>query len=764
MNLVRFCKSIGAYAAALSLVSGSIVGADSSRHQHSNPDSCCKKVKKHLRKAEKKLESIEQLELRLNKSAPTPITQKNVDKAGGVLLLTHSGDYCLSENITGTLVVGANTVCIDLCCHTLNAAGRPNAIVADGYQGLKIFDGRIIGSTDAAIAVDNYSSVELFKLVLFNNALDGIRQTLCTDVSVHDVDFINTNSGERAIWFDTCDNINMKNCNASGFLSTIGAIVQLDSCHNASVQDIDVSFNTKTAGANVTEFSPGTAFVSVTESHGIDFVHVKANNNTFNNSIPVADQSNHHRTAEAINFVSSHNCSLHRCETSNNTDVVGSVATPITEDSILSLNGCSGFIITEHQCNDNTCPTAISSFIGIALYGSSESILEKCQANTNLVDELYVLPGVFAQMHGIWVAGFGGGGSQDNVLRNCQANGNRVNKGGEGRSPGAFNPGLVAGVRMNGTGHVIDGCQANHNSMGDSPEFTLIFGFLKSADNNGVLSNSTADNNVGGERAYGISLHPLNFGFIFGADQIISNCSASSNGNYGISTGLFSDPLPEFAANVVISNCVCHKNGTGSGPAAGIIVLNPAQDRSIVIKNCQIADTGTSASTIAAGIHAITATNVVIEDCNIFNTVADGDGHGILFDTLNDSKIIRTQVHGNQNSGVELVGINKNVLILESIAIDNDKGFSVSAGSTLIHGVIQDNKAIGNAAAGFEHAATLPSPFDTGYQRNYAQNNGVNYSITNPIQIFTYSIPGATYNLVPNGASNFPTQANISAS
>ncbi|MCE5294040.1 MAG: right-handed parallel beta-helix repeat-containing protein [Chlamydiales bacterium] len=755
MKLSVISKSVSAFVATFCLVSGSLAASS---------DSCYQDVRDQLQNANAKLDRIKQLEHRLSQEAPTPITQKMMHEADGTLVLKHSGDYCLTENICGTIVIEANSVCLDLCCHTLNAKGEPNAIIAADYQGLKIFDGRIINASIAAISIDNFSAVELFKLILNNNALDAIHITNSTDLNVHDIDFINDNSVERALWFDTCNNITVTHCNATGFLSTIGAIIQLDGCNAASLQDVDVSGNTKTAGANVNEFSPGTAFVSVAFSSGIHFVHVKVNNNTFNNSIPIADQSNHHRTAEAINFVSSNSCSLHRCETSNNIDIVGSGATPITEDSILSLSECSGFIITEHQCNNNTCPTAIISFIGIALYRSSESILENCQANTNIVDELYVLPFVFAQMHGIWVAGFGDGSSQDNVLRNCQANDNTVNKGGAGRSPGTLNPGLVAGVRMNGTGHVIDGCQANQNSMGDSPEFTLIFGFLKSADTNGVLSNSTADNNVGGERAYGISLHPLNFGFIFGADQIISNCSANSNGNYGISTGLFSDPLPEFAANVVISNCVCNKNGTGSGPAAGIIIVNPAQDRSIVIKNCQIADTGTAASTIAVGVHAITAANVVIEDCNIFNTTADDTGHGILFDTVSDSKIIRTQVHGNQNSGIELQGVNSNVLILDSIAVDNDKGFSVADGSTLIEGVIQGNRAIGNQTVGFEHAAVLPAPFDTGYQNNYAQNNGVNFSIIHPIQIFTYDIPTATYVLVPNGASNYPTQANIDAS
>lgn len=720
-----------------------------------------KSLKKELKSVHKKLDDITKLELRLNKMAPKPITQKKIDEAGGTLVLNCSGDYCLTENVTGALLVHADSVCIDLCCHTLNADGRANAIVADGYQGLKVFDGRIINSTSSAISVNNYSAVELFKLILTDNTNNGLLLANSTDVSVHDIDCINDGAGERALWFDGCDNILVNHVNASGYLSTIGAVMQLDECSSALIENVNVTDNRKTAAADANEYSAATAFVSCIYCDGIDLVEVKANNNIFDNSVPLADQVNHWRTAEAINFSFCTNCSLYRTESCNNTDLVGSQSTPLTEDSMLSLHNCSGFMIREHQSNNNSCTTAISSLIGLALFETTESVLDGCQANANSADELYVLPGVFAQLHGIWVAEFPD--SRNCVVRNCQANNNRVNLGGEGRSPEAFNPGIVAGIRMNGSGHVVDFCQANNNTMGDYPEFTLVVGILKSADTNGVLSNSTANDNTGSETAYGIAIHPLDFGFVFGANQVVRNCQANFNGNYGISTGLFSDPLPEFALNIEISDCVCLNNGIGPVDAAGIIVINPGPDRSIMIKDCFISDTGTSEAFSAVGIYVITATNVVIEDCNVFNTTADEFGDGIVFDTVTDSKILRTQVHGNQNSGIELTGVNTNIMILDSIAIDNDVGFSVASGSTLEGGIIQGNRALGNTTIGFEHAAVLPAPFDTSYQGNYAQDNGTNYSISNVIQIHTYAIPTATY-VFSAGGTNFPTLTNIDAS
>jgi len=213
----------------------------------------------------------------------------------------------------------------------------------------------------------------------------------------------------------------------------------------------------------------------------------------------------------------------------------------------------------------------------------------------------------------------------------------------------------------------------------------------------------------------------------------------------------------------VITDSVFNRNGNNSTDAFGIVILPLDLGASnILIKGCQIYDTFAGFS--AAGIKVSNASNVVIEDTNVFNTTADDDGHGILFDTVSDSKIIRTQLHGNQDSGVELVGDNTNVAILNSIAIDNDIGFSITTGSSLVQGAIQGNRAMGNTSAGFEHAAVLPVPFDTAYQNNFAQNNGTNYNISNIIQIVNYDIATATYTLEPNGASSYPALANISAS
>lgn len=680
------------------------------------------------------------------------ISQKDLDKARGTLLLSCSGDYCLSENIIGTLIIGADSICLNLCCHTLDAGGRPNAIVADGHHSLKVYNGRIINSTNAAILVNNYTAVELFDLEMNYHALDAIRQTNSIDLNVNDVAFLNSNSGERALLFSSCSNIAVKNCSASGFLSTIGAIIQLDNCRAASVEDVDVTNNGKISSADTNEFSVGTALVSVSSSSGVNFVRVKVNNNIFNNNIPISDPNNHWRTAEAIFFLSCSSCSLHRCETSNNTDVAGSLATEDTEDFFLCLLDCNSCIITEHQSNQNTCTQPIAYFMAIASLDSTGMVVDGCQANNNLVSQLLVSKFI-TQMFGYDIgAYFSFAKSNDNLVRNCQANFNRVEVGGAGRANfGAT--GVIIGIGVGGTGAVVDYCQANHNTMGDSEPHTSVIGIFSDACNNATISNSSADNNTGGQDATGILLY-FQREATRGVNPLVLNCSANSNGNNGISIGYFDD-LAQTNADITIIDCLCNKNGGGEGVAKGI-VFQPVTGgtRNALIKGCQIYDTfstfnavgifvenatnlaiqdcqiynTTSSLSSAGGILALNGTSVVVENTNVFNTNPGPQtaGFGILFDSLNDSKIIRSQVHGNRDpsvTGVALFGRNNNIALIESIAIDNGIGFFFPPFvSTSSCSLVQDCRAINNISSGFDYA--IATPLTITFIGNEAQCNG----------------------------------------
>lgn len=689
------------------------------KHKHSHSSH-----KGHKNNSCKNLQRIEQILKNLNSQAPISINQKKIDSAGGNLILTQAGDYCVTENIVGTLVIGTDSICLDLCCHTLNANGAPNAIVANGHQALKVFNGRIINSTDAGILVTSYSAVELYDLEMSNHTLDAIWQNNSTDLNVHDVAFVNSNSGERALLFNTCNNISVNRCQATGFRSTIGAIIQLDSCNTASIQDVDVTNNTKSPVAPNGTLDTNAALVNLNDCTGVDLVHVKVNNNTINNTIVGT------RRFSAIAFVSSNNCSMLRSETCNNIDINGDVGNDITQGVALTRQVTvalsDNVLIKEHQANNNSCPTIIGNFRIYNTRDSNNTVFEECQANSNFVQELLVDPtggpGGFAtsEYEGFKLQ-FANSVPNGCALRNCQANFNVLAKGGAGRSKVDVNWGFLNAIETEGS-CIIEGCQACFNSIGDSENATFLGGIVALfGASNVTISNCSADNNTGGEVAVGI-----NFGGSEGlecANCTVTHCTGNANGNFGLLIGTSYDTSASLTHEVKILDSVFYKNGNTLSDSAGIAVLKLTPNASnILIKGCEIYDTFSEGGK-AAGINVSNASNVVIEDTNIFNTTATGfEAHGILLNTVADSKIIRTQLHGNQDSGVELVGNNPGLSIIESLAIDNNIGFNFTSGSTAACSLVQDSRALNNAKAGFKYGAALP--LTVTFIGNEAQCNG----------------------------------------
>ncbi len=671
---------------------------------YAKDDSCCKNVKKELKRLAKGHEP--------KCCECIPICQKKIDRKGGTLILKKSGNYALTGDVTGTIVVAADSVCIDLCCHTLSAGGRASAIIANGHEALKVFNGRIINAQDAAISVENYSSAELYNLTMSGNALDAIRERNSEDLNVHDVNFINDNSSERALLMDTCNNIIVKNCNASGFLSTIGAVIEFDSCQNGSVRDVDVTNNTKTQSSTTGSFDTSTMFVGLNSCTGIELSNVKVNNNTIR-------QVEGNRFA-GIGFMFSDTCSMHRCQISNNT-----IATNVAGElyRMLFIGSSSNITVTECQANSNTAATLLGYLRGFSPFESSNLVFDGCQVNNNFAEA--VDSNFDGGIVGIWLQTNGVGIVENTVIRNCQVNFNTIADGGAGRVSAEA---VIAGISLQGSG-IIDHCQVNNNSIGTTDAIQYVEGLILYGPlvKDIVVSNSSFDNNIGGEVGAGIVVLTYTDGGDNEFNTTISNCSASSNQGIGIWPGKFFEfgPDSSLLRNLKIVDCVCNRNGSETFDSAGIFIDGIEgfdTVSNILIKNCQVNDTFSGVS--AAGIRVRGATNVVVEDTNVFATVGSDTSvpaHGILFDTVQNSKIIRTQVHGNQNSGIELVGDNSTVALIEVVAMDNDVGVHFAANSTFDCSLVQDSRALNNATAGFSYE---PATLTTTFIGNESQCNG----------------------------------------
>ena len=58
-----------------------------------------------------------------------PIKQCHFDKHGGTYVIDKSGNYHLTKDVKGTLSIQASNVCVNLCCHNIDANGAANAII-----------------------------------------------------------------------------------------------------------------------------------------------------------------------------------------------------------------------------------------------------------------------------------------------------------------------------------------------------------------------------------------------------------------------------------------------------------------------------------------------------------------------------------------------------------------------------------------------------------------------------------------------------------
>lgn len=575
----------------------------------------------------------------------------------GKLTLTCSGEYRAKENLVGTIVINGSSICVDLGCHTLDANGAANAIVIENMQGVKVGNGTILSSTEAGIFVKNVASVSLYSLFMHDHAIDAIRFQDSTGLHVSDIDFLGTTQtavaeaslkphahllpaasfGERALHFDTCTNFTVNQCNISGFLNTIGSIIELDTCSDASIENTDLSTCVNGATESNGSFAQP-CFVSVIGCSGVDFVHVKVNNNFNINEVTFG--------YEAIGFFFSPDCTLYRCETSNNTNVAPG---PESGDNQVLIFASDNVVVTEHYANNNSCAQPYAQNLIYYSLFSNNTIFDGCQANNNSMAELAVLDSSFSMLSGFTIQ------SDSCIIRNSQANFNTVIDGGT-RPATRGQLGALYPIWVLGNNTLIDHSQANNNVMETTGLSQSVVGILVDVVSNTTILHSTMNNNSGGEVAAGIDL--------FQADGAqVRNCTANNNGGWGIGSDYYFFPSGP-VTNAEIIDCECHGNG-GDAFSAGIFI----NGNNVLVKGCHVNDTASdvtpaSISGDLAGIIVQSASNVVIEDSSVFNSRSINTeasietsfkAHGILFDSVTDSNIVRTQEHGNENAGVELV-------------------------------------------------------------------------------------------------------------
>lgn len=652
----------------------------------------------------------------------TPITQGDINLGGGTFTITTSGDWCLADNVQGTIVIDASSVCLDLNCHIIDANGADNAITAGGQQSLKIFNGTVTNATDAGIDLVSCEDVTVSSINFVNNTdislyIHSALVGACPSFTVSNpsqgilVENCNITGGNRAMLFRGCNELHVEACDVYENVNTIAnAVVSIEHCNDVVFEEVLVNNNTKAVPSQGTGpllfEGPETAVMLVQSSDNVQIRNCQTNSNT-------ASIVGAMITLQVTGIEFDVDCGpvtgltsgivIDGHQSNNNTNITG------------ILTGMSGFFVPSmrvmnSQTNGNVTTRSANGLgafltqgftMGFASLGCERIYIQNHQSNEN--KSLNDLTSVAGESYGIFVAADGeleflADGA---IIENCQANNNGdFDQGskstgiclGYGTAAEASNGAIVRGCQVNGTAaHACVcafGCYWNH----------VVYEHCQ-ADNNRAFGTPDPANNCA--QGYG-------FGFALAGDvsdvRYIS-CTASNNSCVNFAAaGFDASSYPPFSI--------------GAQP---ILISLPPEN--VIYEDC-VAHDNTSVSSFGCGFRAaLGVDDCVIQDSDAFSntTTGTGSGHGILFDTTQDSKIIRSQMHENDNNGIELIGSNTTIAIIECVAMDNGvNGFDFAATSTANCCLVQDCRALSNANIGFAH---LTSPLTTTFIGNEAQCN-----------------------------------------
>lgn len=675
-------------------------------------------------------------------AAPKRITQDLMDTNAGVLTITEPGPWALVEDVVGRIVFESDCVCIDLNCHEFDGNGAANAFYVDGYNHILIHNGCVKGAI-THICAKNSESVTVCNLEMDGSGID-----------------------EQAMLFDTCTDVSVAGCDAKRFLSTIGAVVQFESCEDFALADLSVNQCIKTLQTPAPGgFDPAAEarmrLLSLNGCNNFATQNVNLNHNTSNSS-------------QSLNWfipfglTGSNNGFVDKTQI-NHTQFVGTG--PCIGMGYSFFGVCSNVYTHDMQiCNTNfqqDCASFIgaSSFDFGGLFGpnagrsSGGLVLDRYNCSDTYVAKMVASPFAVTVLCGTaW-----GGGAAGNLIKNSKCDRNRVEDGG------TANPGMGDFQRicigMTSFSDVIDST-CNANSMGTSNANSYVAGIHSHM---GSIINTQCKGNFGGSFATGIwrEVFVPGFGGFEGGVAKFVNCDLSDNAGYGF---ILLNPIPSAPPDlqpmgggfnkVEFIGCKISNNGIASGASAGVSLpqlTDPISD--ILIKDCVI--TGQYATSgDANGIHIVGAERVTIDHCIVNGTTASGTGHGIHLEDTLTAKIIDCCFDKNDDSGVELSGNVCGVSVLDCVATENDVGFRFDSGAVVTDSMVQDCNALKNATAGFSYD---PASAGASFVGNKGQGNGTDFVVASGVlnlQQLTLSA-GVYTQVTGSGAVLGSSQANL---
>lgn len=404
------------------------------------------------------------------------IDQNSIDRAGGTLKLKKSGEYCVVEDVQGTILIGASNISIDLLSHTIYANGRSNAIVIgssvtpsivaakpvqskqvatfteiakeDGdlkkwtalqvsddffesrsakakdaianfestctVHNIEVFNGTVANSTLAGILINGGCDVYLHDLEFFNNNLDGMQVINSQDLHLERAAFA---TGNSAINIDGLNQGTLSEITIYDHTATTDNLVTIQNTDGLNLVDINATGNSKVAPANVIRYSTR-GFFAIWDSVNFTIKNLNLSSSTIDNTqaAPTIFYGLYLRGSNNGFF---QNFQFNTSQTIGNP--INFFGTPLSAFGCFgALSFCENITILDSTVNDNLFlapDDAYSGYIGFSVGAGvitgKDWRFERCQVNRNQ-----------GNLSTGWLLGDSGNDAGNATVIDCQFNDN----------------------------------------------------------------------------------------------------------------------------------------------------------------------------------------------------------------------------------------------------------------------------------------------------------------------------------------------------
>lgn len=508
---------------------------------------------------------------------PEFISQEKIDQGGGTFTAGHSGDYCVIEDVVGTIVLGSHNACLDLGCHKLDAGGADVAIQVLG-DDCSIRNGTVTGTSGATSKLISAISVNGLQV---NN--------------VHLIDF-----ESFGFYGDTLRNFSVSNCN----FRNGGEPIFITGSHIGQLDGHKIFGNVNRLPAN-------NGMIELIGCESIEVRDVKICGNSKNYIAPQLNlTSSAFFIAESCNIISLHN--MHVNNTQPNVPNPGS-AVDVSLVGALFLE-CNSIVVQDSTLTTKSLVPDYNA-AGMVFYFSDDIILDSVACID--VENISIISGIALGMVVV--------GSHDMAVYSSQFN--------RGASVGGFGALVVAGS----SSIFFTACQFSATESGPTNGGGLAV--LDSVDC--VVANSTAYGNLDATIAFAGGSGNSVINFSGDARITLDNIQNSSLENvnlYDIANG--SGFEISNAQGLVFKNCVV-SGSTGNGfitfntnsaiefedcvaqrcDGSGFSINDPVS--SILLKSSQALSNGVFGFQIPANASNNTITNCVALNNGVSNYSID---------------------------------------------------------------------------------------------------------------------------------------------